>query len=72
MIYPGRCITIATAIILLACAGCAQVAYDTLNHSQSIDCQRLQGAADRADCTNRSNLSYQEYRRQLDTQKKDK
>jgi uncharacterized protein len=71
MTYLVRSINSAAMIILFACAGCAQMAYDTLKNTQSIDCRKLQGAADRTACMNRSDMSYEEYQRQLDKQKQE-
>jgi hypothetical protein len=58
-------------MILIVCAGCAQVAYDSLQNSQAYECRTLQGAADRDECMRRSNMSYEEYQRQLDKQKRE-
>ncbi len=53
----------AMLILSVACTGCAQIVYDSLQNSQSRDCQRMQGRADRDECQRRSDMSYDEYRR---------
>lgn len=59
-------------VAALSCAGCAQVAYDTLQHNQAMECRSLQGSVDRDECMRRSEMSYTEYQRQLDKQRQDK
>ncbi len=44
MIRPARGIKITTLVILLACTGCARVAYDSLRENQAMRCRvRLTG-----------------------------
>lgn len=56
---------IALIFLLSASAGCAaRTAYDSLRYNQELNCQKMQGA-DRDDCLKRSDMSYDEYQRQL-------
>jgi hypothetical protein len=63
--------SIAATLMLIACAGCAQVAYNSLQNSQSMRCQQIQNSYDRNECLDRSDMSYDEYQRQLNKQKSD-
>ncbi len=63
---------ITAMMILLACIGCAQIAYDSLQNSQSRDCQTMQGRADRDECQRRSDMSYDEYQRQMNKHEQDR
>ncbi|MEK6744036.1 MAG: hypothetical protein AABZ15_10510 [Nitrospirota bacterium] len=72
MIRPVSSIKITTLMILFACTGCAQVAYDSLRQNQSMNCQQMQGTADRDDCMRRSDMSYDEYQRQMNKQKQER
>jgi hypothetical protein len=57
--------TISLMILLPAGVGCtARTAYDGLRYNQELNCQKMQGA-DRDDCLKRSDMSYDEYQRQL-------
>jgi len=69
MTHSVRSIAIAALIVLFTCFGCAQVAFDSLKNIRSMDCQKLQSSADRDECVRRSDMSYDEYQRQLDKQK---
>jgi len=49
--------------------GCTtQNAYDSIRYNRELDCQKMQGE-DRDDCMRRSGMSYDEYQRQLKSQK---
>ena len=48
--------------------GCAQVAYNTLQQTKAMECQKMQSTGDRDECLKRSNMSYDEYQRQLNRQ----
>jgi len=72
MIRAVSCIKITSLMILLACTGCAQVAYDSLRQSQAMNCQQMQSTSDRDACMQRSDMSYDEYQRQLNKQKQER
>ncbi len=55
-------------MILFVCSGCAQIAYESIKNSQSVDCQKMQGRADRDECLKRSDMSYDEYQRRMNKQ----
>jgi hypothetical protein len=56
---------IALLILLSAGLGCtAQTAYDSLRFNQELNCSKMQGP-ERDDCLKRSDMSYDEYQRQL-------
>jgi len=69
---PRITIAMAALTILLVSTGCAQVAYDSMRQNQSMNCQQLQGTADKDDCMRRSEMSYDEYQRQLNRQKQER
>jgi hypothetical protein len=59
--------TIALMVLLSASVGCtARTAYDGLRYNQELNCQKMQGS-DRDNCLKRSDMSYDEYQRQLKT-----
>ncbi len=70
--FMARVIIIAAMMLLFVCTGCAQIAYDSIQNSQSRDCQTMQGRTDRDECQRRSDMSYDEYQRQLNKQKQDR
>ena len=56
-------------ILLLAGIGCtARTAYEGLHYNRELDCQKMQGTAEREECSTRSGMSYDEYQRQLNKQ----
>ncbi len=59
-----RLAVIAALLVLTAGSGCAQIAYDSLQNSQSLNCQQIQSTSDRNECLQRSNMRYDEYERQ--------
>jgi hypothetical protein len=64
-----RAATIVTVILLMACSGCTgRTAYDSLRYNRELDCQKMQGTADREECLKKSGMSYDEYQRQLNKQ----
>jgi len=67
-----RANVIVMAILLTACSGCtARTAYDSLRYNRELDCQKMQGTADREECSKRSGMSYDEYQRQMNEQQSD-
>ncbi len=69
-VHTMRMAMVAMAMLSLF-AGCAQVAYNTLQQNQALECQKLQGATDRDECLKRSSMSYDEYQRLLKKQERD-
>jgi hypothetical protein len=50
-------------------AGCTtQNVYDSIRYNRELDCQKMQGLG-RDDCMSRLGMSYEEYQRQLKSQK---
>jgi hypothetical protein len=69
-----RCVhaVVVTVLIAASFAGCAQTAYEALQRSRELECQKMQGKDDRDACMKQSEISYQEYRRQRDEAPKNK
>jgi hypothetical protein len=59
------------AVIYFTIGCSSQNAYDSLRYQQDLDCQKMQGA-DRDDCMRKSDMSYDEYQRQLKNQPQQK
>ncbi len=56
---------ISVALLIVTLSGCTtRNVYDTLRIQQEMECQKLQGA-DQAECERRSEMSYDEYQKQL-------
>jgi hypothetical protein len=55
-------------LILLIVYGCSsQNIYDSIRYNRELECQKMQGA-DRDECSKRSEMNYDEYKRQLENQ----
>lgn len=73
MSYLARSIYVLIAMtVLLACTGCAEIVYGTLQQGQSMTCHEMQSTADRDECWKRSDMSYDEYQHELDRQKQER
>ena len=67
-----RAYVIVMAILLAACSGCTtRTAYDSLRYNREMECQKMQGTADREECSKRAGMSYDEYQRQMNEQQSD-
>jgi len=67
--FLKRAVVIIMMILLTAGSGCtARTAYESLQYNRELDCQKMQGGADREECSKRSGMSYDEYQRQLNKQ----
>ena len=56
---------IAMFFILNGCS--SQNVYDSIRYNRELECQQLQGT-DRDECSKRSEMKYDEYKRQLENQ----